>query len=137
MLSKAYKSLESVKEPVPNQFTVAMGKLVQGAREEAGISQAELARLIHCRQATISNIENGKSEVGSGTLALLAVILNKPLTYFYPKWVPEEITTRDINLDEQELLTYFRHIKDAQLQKIATSQVKVLADLHGHNHIAR
>jgi len=37
-----------------------IGKKIQTAREEAGMSQEELARKIGCTQASLSNYELGK-----------------------------------------------------------------------------
>jgi len=36
------------------------------------------------RQATISDIEHGKKEMGLSTLVLIAAALEKPVTYLFP-----------------------------------------------------
>jgi len=53
---------------------------------EAKMSQADLADIAHFRQAAISQIETGKREVSSAELLYLGFALNKPITYFFPKW---------------------------------------------------
>lgn len=68
----------------PNEFTFGMGELIRKAREDKGLSQADLAKQLNRRQATISDIENGKSEIGILTLLQFAVVLNKPISYFFP-----------------------------------------------------
>ena len=75
----------------PNDFTIGMGQLIKAAREERGISQGELARKIKRRPATISDIENGKSEIGVLTLVLFSVELNKPISYFFPDALLKDI----------------------------------------------
>ena len=72
------------KQSAPNKFTVEMGKKVRSAREEAGLLQGELARMVGRRQATISDIEHGKKEMGLSTLVLIAAALEKPIPYFFP-----------------------------------------------------
>ena len=69
----------------PNEFTIAMGELIRLAREEKGKSQSDLAKELNRRQATISDIENGKSEIGVLTLIQFALVLEKPISYFFPK----------------------------------------------------
>ena len=55
---------------------------VRAARAVAGITQEELAKMVGRRQATISDIEHGKKEVGLSTLVLIAAALEKPISYF-------------------------------------------------------
>ena len=68
-----FQKLRNNELKTPNEFTIGMGKLIKKAREESKISQAELAKNINRRPATISDIENGKSEIGILTLVLLAL----------------------------------------------------------------
>ncbi len=68
----------------PNDFTIGMGGLIRQAREDKGLSQADLAKVLNRRQGTISDIENGKSEIGILTLVQFAVELKKPISYFFP-----------------------------------------------------
>jgi transcriptional regulator with XRE-family HTH domain len=59
-----------------------IGKRIQKAREEAGLSQEELASRMGCTQAALSNYELGKRRMYLANLAQLAEILHKPLNYF-------------------------------------------------------
>jgi len=127
-LLEALANLLGDKDPVPNKFTIAMGELVRRAREEAGLTQAELADLIYRRRATISDIETGKSEVGTTTLALIAAALNKPITYFLPSNIRAKLEPHDLDTEEQELIIQFRKIADEKLRRLAIRQVKLLAD---------
>ncbi len=68
----------------PNRFTTGMGKLIKAAREEAGVSQRDLAERIYRRQAALSDMENGKMEPDASTLLLLSEYLKKPISYFFP-----------------------------------------------------
>jgi len=72
------------KQSAPNKFTIEMGKKVRAARTEAGITQGVLAEMVGRRQATISDIEHGKKEMGLSTLVLIGAALEKPVTYFFP-----------------------------------------------------
>jgi transcriptional regulator with XRE-family HTH domain len=115
-------------DPVPNKFTIEMGQLIKLAREEVGLSQDELSKLIFRRRETLSMIENGRSEVGTITLARIAAHTEKPLTYFFPKHAKREIKEEALSTEEQMLLNEFRNIPDEKLQEIAIRQVKSLTD---------
>ncbi len=116
------------KEPVPNKFTIGIGKLVKQAREDSGLSQSRLAGMIYRRRATISDIENGKSEVTVSTLALLAAALDKPITYFLPWFVYANLKSEDLEPAEHEMLIQFRNICSEDLQRLAIHQVKLIAE---------
>lgn len=112
----------------PNKYTIAMGELIRKAREEAGLSQEQLAEKIYRRRLAVSEMENGKVEISAWTLPLLAYALNKPIGYFFPPYVLREIKQGDLLPLEEELLIHFRKIWDEHLQKVAVDQVKVLGD---------
>ena len=78
--NKVLKDMEFIERLKSNEFTVETGKFIRKAREEAGSSQAEFAKITNRRPATISDIENGKSEIGVLTLSLFAITLNKPIS---------------------------------------------------------
>ena len=120
--------LVSDDDPTPNKFTIAMGKLIKEARNQAGFSQKELAEFINRKQTTISDIENGKIEVNSGVLVLIAAALDKPLTYFFPSFVYRELNEEKFSPLEHELILEFRKIWDEYLQRVAVDQVRVLGD---------
>ena len=129
MMLDSIRDLISDKDPTPNKFTIEMGKLIRKAREESGISQAELARLIYRRQATLSDIENGKTDVSSGTLILLAAALEKPISYFFPPFVNTQLKPEELSPLEQEALSVFQNIWSDHLRKIAIGQIRVLSNL--------
>ena len=60
-----------------------VGKRIQMAREEKGLTQAELAARLGCTQSALSNYELGKRKPNLDLLNEIAEILNKPLDYFF------------------------------------------------------
>lgn len=95
----------------PNEFTVEMGKFIRKAREDAGLNQADFAKKTNRRPATISDIENGKSEIGVLTLALFAIILQKPISYFFPESLLKNFVLDVKTPFEQEMLEIARSIE--------------------------
>lgn len=59
-----------------------IGKRIQKAREEAGLSQEELASRLGYTQAAFSNYELGKRRLYLANIEQIAKELNKPLSYF-------------------------------------------------------
>jgi hypothetical protein len=68
-----------------------MRDLILNAGIEAKICQKDFTELIYKRQVTVSDIKNGKGEVDSSTLALLAHVFNKPFGNPYPSFLYKEI----------------------------------------------
>ncbi len=59
-----------------------IGKKIQKAREEAGLSQEEMASRLGFTQAAFSNYELGKRRLYLANIEQIAKELNKPLSYF-------------------------------------------------------
>ncbi|MGQ9531865.1 MAG: helix-turn-helix domain-containing protein [Desulfotomaculales bacterium] len=59
-----------------------IGRKIQRAREEAGLSQEELAARLGCSQSTLSNYELGKRRLYLAQLEAIGRALGKPLQYF-------------------------------------------------------
>ena len=116
------------KEPCQNKFTIYLGNQIQNAFMEAGLIHEELSNYFYERRATVSDIENGKGKVDASTLATLAHVLDKPLGYFYPPYLYQEIKKEDLSPLENELLIYFRQIVDDNLQEAVTKQEKIFGD---------
>jgi len=123
-------------DPVPNKFTIYMGEKIRNARIEAGISQQDLARKIYKRQAALSDYENGKAIVNSDTLGMLAIILNKPLEYFYPKYAYQRLQPEDLSPLEDELIKNLRyHIGSDYFGKLVIDIIKAIGQFDVDNFV--
>ena len=121
------EQLLSPKDPLPTPFTEAVGQRIRQAREERGLSQMRLAERIDRRQATISDMENGRMQPDATTLVVLAQVLEKPVTYFFPPpWGPR-VARGDLSYDEQALLLEFRRLQSDEHRRIAIALVSTLA----------
>ena len=113
---------------IPNEFTLEMGKLIKTAREEMGLSQTELAEKLSKRQATISDFENGKIEIGILILVQLAIVFGKPISYFIPN-MTFLVSLGDIhNKWEEEALALFRELEYHSYPELATRFMKMLLE---------
>ena len=112
----------------PNHFTLGMGKLIHKARGEARLSQRALSEKIYLRQATLSDIENGKTEPDAEILLLLSHYLDKPITYFFPDpFKPDnKLGENDLDELEKELLLQARKLDQVDLRKLI-AQAKAIA----------
>lgn len=124
------------KEPLPNKYTIFLGGQIKKAREEAGMNQEELAEKLDKTRATVSNIETGKGEVNASTLALLAHIFNKPLGYFYPDYLYQEVKQESLSPIEVELITNFRYnIGSDHLGKLVIEFIKNLGEFDTNSFV--
>lgn len=102
----------------------AFGQRLRQARERAGLSQEELARLVGKDQTAISEYERGKRKITITDLPPLANILNVSIDYFFEG----ELTADDYDrallrefhqlsnqakLDVIEIVRLIRNIRDS------------------------
>lgn len=113
---------------IPNEFTKEMGNLIKKAREEKGLNQSQLAEKLSRSQATISDIENGKIEIGVLTLVLLAIELNKPISYFIPEMTFFTSINDLHNKWEEEALSVFRELEYEGDSPLAVKFMKMLIE---------
>jgi transcriptional regulator with XRE-family HTH domain len=97
------------------------------AREERGVSQAELGRRVDKTGSAIGDIERGRVRVTVDELAELAEHLEKPVTYFFAPYVPGA-EDHDLSSREIELLLNFREIRSEVLARVAFDLVENIAD---------
>lgn len=109
--SEFVKKLRENKLTNPNEFTIGMGELIRKAREERELSQAEFAKETNRRPATISYIENGKSDISVLTLLLFAITLKKPISYFFPEFLLKEDFLDVKSEFEHQMLEFARGIE--------------------------
>ena len=114
---------------MPNKFTIGMGKCIREARNEEGYSQAELAKLIHRRQASLSDMENGKMQPDAETLLYLSLALRKPVATFFPGQYGEFVRMNNLDPLLQELLQNAAHLSNEDLQRLIV-QTRALANRH-------
>jgi transcriptional regulator with XRE-family HTH domain len=74
-----------------------IGRKLQKAREEARMSQKELARELGCTQASLSNYELGKRRLYLADLQRIGEILGKSVTYFLESSKAEPDTPQDMS----------------------------------------
>lgn len=106
-----------------------IGRKIQMAREEKGLTQEQLAKALGCSQSALSNYEKGKRRLYLSHMEKLSEILDKPLEYFLESSLTgKDFTSSSINnteliekinlllkeLDEEnlrELLCYIEYLQ--------------------------
>ncbi len=79
-----------------------IGRRIQLAREEKGLTQEDLAVRLGCTQSALSNYELGKRRLYLNLLNQIAQVLGKPLDYFMESPVEgEEDQASGLLLDPQ------------------------------------
>ena len=134
MVLDALTELFSQKSPKPNKHTIAIGKQIRLARNESNLSQSDLAKFAYCRRSTISDIETGKADIDAVTLSLIAHVLKKPISYFFPEHLFGNIELSEITPTEKELLVQVRRLTKGDQKKII-AQIKAVVNLNQSNTI--
>jgi len=118
----------------PNEFTIGMGELIRKAREERGFSQAEFAKETNRRPATISYIENGKSDISVLTLLLFAITLKKPISYFFPDFLQKEDFLDVKSEFEHQMLEKARGIEEFGNMQLTLSVLEAMYKQFGKEY---
>lgn len=66
----------------PDIDFVRIGQRIKIARQEKGLNQAELGRLVGCSNNHMSHVEVGQTKVSLTMLLKLSSVLDKDLNYF-------------------------------------------------------
>jgi len=93
-----------------------LGKVIQKARKELGLSQKEFADQLHVSDKTISSYEVGRALPGFDVLKKMGKVLNKPITYF-----DVEFTSDSVDL-QIKLLTIEKEL--LEIKEILNKQKK-------------
>lgn len=83
------------------------------AREQAGISQGQVAKLIGFHRPTISEIEAGRRKVSTDELRLFSEIYDVSI-----EWLMEENNTNDIDERIQLAARGLADLKEEDLEKV-------------------
>lgn len=79
---------------------------LRAAREDAGLTQSEVADALGIARSSYTQIETGRNTLSIEHLALLPAILHKPVAYFLG------LATGDLASDEAELLELYRTLNE-------------------------
>ena len=99
-----------------------IGRKLQKAREEAGLSQEDLAKKMGCTQASLSNYELGKRRLYLSDLQRIGQLLGKPVTYFLEDSEDQSVNlNNDLFLKEplvKDIVKALRDLKPAQRKSV-------------------
>src|SRR5712692_3275914 len=65
------------------------GERIRQAREYRGLTQAELAELLHLDQSAIAHVESGRFQLSRAALETIALRTQFPVAFFYQESGPE------------------------------------------------
>ncbi|WP_157975191.1 helix-turn-helix domain-containing protein [Glycomyces dulcitolivorans] len=71
-----------------------LGRRVAQAREDAGLTQADLGRAVELDRSAISRLEQGERKLNVPELVQIAGVLERPLSYFVADPVPAVVSRR-------------------------------------------
>lgn len=132
-MSEKREELRARLEGIRILIRLEVGRRIREAREQQSMSQAHLAEILARRQAYISELETGKTEPNATMLAQLALVLQKPVAFFFPPQArdfspPAPLKPDELSLEERELITRLREVAYCFSHQQAMHLVNALAD---------
>jgi len=95
-----------------------MGRKIQKAREETGMTQMDLARAMGITQAALSNYELGKRRLYLHQIEDIARLLNKNLDYFIPS-PGENQGSSDLSKNRQKIVSRINEMNTSELDLLS------------------
>lgn len=92
-----------------------IGNRIRDARQEKEWTQTQLAKAVYKSQGNISDYERGRLAINAVDLMFIAIYLEKPITFFFPRRVGG-VTQGDLADKEKELIHYTRDIPDEMFE---------------------
>ena len=100
-----------------DKISAYIRKQLRIAREEAGLSQQDIANQLGKTRSNVSDIERGRLNINAHELAIIANYLNKPLNYFFPEDILSGISKHNYSSEDLEFAYKLSLIKNPDLKK--------------------
>ena len=81
---------KEIKETEERLYAVNCGKRIRKLREQKGLTQEELAEIVHCSAVSLGRIERGQQNIKLWRLEILCDLFHVSLDYFYRGIEPAE-----------------------------------------------
>jgi transcriptional regulator with XRE-family HTH domain len=94
---------------------------IRQARQDAGETQEDLARILKKNRVAISDLERGRVAVNASDLSLIAAYYEKPISFFFPSQL--SIQKNELTPFEEEIISLIRQMPTIQ-QLIAIEYIK-------------
>jgi transcriptional regulator with XRE-family HTH domain len=122
----------STRKPI-SKWDEAIGEKIRQAREDAHMTQGQLAEHAHVSQGNISDFERGMLQVNALDLFLIAHELDKPAAYFVPHPFYGPTQEGELPIKAQELFHFIYKIPDEERRDevldLLIEQTRRLADV--------
>lgn len=115
-----------------NDTSAWVGRQIRNAREQLGLHQSDLARLLERTQTAVSYWESGKRVPGLDDLLELSDALQQDVSYFIPRVNRQPIRAilraKTAQLDHEELYEVLQEmVNEAEAKPFPRREIKVLA----------
>ncbi len=125
-----------VKRDEMSAVNLEVGFRIRRLREEAGMSQMDLANQIDLSYQQVQKYESGKNKVSLERLCQIALVFNTDVGYFLPKVGKQEeaaaVPPPILSNEERRLLKLFRRVKNAKFKQGILLQLQAASELEGN-----
>ena len=106
---------------------MGIGKRIREARENAGLTQKELAKKIGVTGSAITNYEQGTSHPKENILYSLINVLNVDANFLFQDMMNSELLDFTVEPHEKDLLQKYRRLPDTGKQAVENMMDTMLA----------
>lgn len=109
------------------QIDQLIGKKILWLRRMKGLSRQQLSQAIGVTHQQLHKYEKGINRLSAGRLALIAKVLEKPVSYFFR--VDEEIEeiTEEVSKSHIEMMRHFSQITSPEKKTVVNQLLRVLS----------
>lgn len=91
-------------------------------RKQSGMTQQQVADVLRIDRSTYCNYENGKRDIGLGTVHKLSKFYKVPIARFFED-TPEEFAYDECYYEEQEDLRYLSHLSKKEIDIVSAYRI--------------
>lgn len=120
----------TAKEDGPDPIDVHVGRQLRLARDLAGLTQVEIGKDLGMSFQVVQKYEQGEIRVSASRLFQLAVLLRKPVTYFFEGIETREsasLVRNELGRREVELVRAYRKVANPDLQQRILQLIRDMA----------
>jgi len=106
-----------------DDLDLRVGARIRAAREQAGLTQEEVAGHLGLATVSYGAFERGDRQIGIHHLIKVAGVLGRSVNYLLDLPTPEGLTP-----DEQEVVEWYRAVRNPEIRHTIRGMLKVAAD---------
>lgn len=112
-----HRRRHTAKEYGPDPVDIHVGRQLRLARELAGLTQTDIGKDLGMSFQVVQKYEQGEIRVSASRLFQLAMLLGRPVGYFFEGFDTGDQARGEMDRNEIDLIRAFRMIRSAEVKQ--------------------